>query len=165
MKKELKLSEGKSFAILRIVFGFIWLINASFKWNPTFLNNFTSYLIDGVHGQPAFVQIWVGFWIHIVSVNPHFFGIFIAIVETALALALIFGWFTKLAIAGGIALAFIIWSTVEGFGGPYVAGSTDIGTSIIYIIVFVALYLGKSWQYYSIDNFFHKRRTKVIDNV
>jgi len=28
----------------------------------------------------------------------------------------------------------------EGFGGPYTAGATDIGTGIIYAVVFAALY-------------------------
>ncbi len=154
-------SEDRSFAILRIVFGFVWLIDASFKWRPAFLNNFTSYLVSGAQGQSAPVQAWIYFWVHTVSVDPHLFGIIVAISETALAIALIFGWFTKAAMVGGIALAFVIWSTAEGLGGPYVAGSTDIGTSIIYIIVFIALWLGKSWRCYSIDALMHKRRTGI----
>jgi thiosulfate dehydrogenase [quinone] large subunit len=38
-------------------------------------------------------------------------------------------------------MALVIWSTAEGFGGPYAAGSTDIGAAIIYVLVFVALFL------------------------
>ncbi|MHB0865414.1 MAG: hypothetical protein ACYC1Y_00700 [Minisyncoccota bacterium] len=155
-------TEDKSFAILRIVFGFIWLIDASFKWSPAFLNNFTSYLLEGAQGQPAAVYAWVNFWIHTVSVDPHLFGIIVAVAETAIAIGLIFGLFSKVAIAGGMALSLVIWSTAEGLGGPYVAGSTDVGTAIIYFIVFIALWLGKSWRYYSVDASLWQRYRSIL---
>ncbi len=149
--------EDKSFAILRMVFGVVWLIDASFKWNPAFIDNFTSYLSDGAQNQSVLVQSWIHFWIQTISVNPHLFAIIVACAETALGLALIFGVLTEFAIVGGIALSFVIWSTAEGFGGPYVAGSTDIGAAIIYLIVFVALWLGRCWRYYSIDSFLRRK--------
>ncbi len=35
-----------------------------------------------------------------------------------------------------------MWSVAEGFGGPYVPGtSTDVGAAIIYSLVFLALLL------------------------
>ena len=150
-------SEDRSFAILRIIFGIVWLVDASFKWSPAFLDNFTSYLTDGAQGQSAFVQGWIHLWVQTVSVNPHVFGIIVAIAETALGLALIFGLFTRLAIAGGIALSLVIWTTAEGFGGPYVAGSTDIGTAVIYAIMFVALWIGRCWREYSLDSILRKK--------
>ncbi len=152
----MKLPNIKSFAALRIAFGFVWLIDASFKWTPSFLNNFTSYLIAGAKGQPEVIHAWINFWINIVSVNPHAFAILVALVETSIAIGLIFGLFTKVAIAGGLTLAFVIWTTAEGLGGPYVQGSTDIGASIIYILVFISLWLGRSWQYGSLDSIIRK---------
>lgn len=149
--------EDKSFAVLRIAFGFIWLIDAMFKWQPAFLENFTSYLLEGADGQGALVSAWIHFWIHTVSVNPHAFAIIVAVAETAIALGLIFGAFTRVTLMGGMLMAFVIWSTAEGFGGPYVAGSTDIGAAIIYIIVFLALWLGKSWRYYSFDKILYEK--------
>ena len=148
----MRVFEDRAFAVLRIAFGCIWAIDAYFKWQPAFLNNFTSYLTMGAQGQPAIVQAWINLWIHVVSVDPHFFGIVVAIAETAIAIGLLFGFFTKIAMAGGIAMTLVIWSTAEGFGGPYVAGSTDIGAAIIYVIVFIALWLGKCWRHYSIDS-------------
>ncbi len=150
-------AEDKSFAILRIVFGAVWLIDASFKWNPAFLNNFTDYLTEGVQDQPALVQAWIHWWIQSVSVDPHSFAVVVAIAETAIAIGLLFGIFTEVAIAGGIAMMLVIWSTAEGFGGPYVAGSTDIGAALIYVIVFIALWLGRCWRYYSFDPYLKKR--------
>lgn len=149
--KSMNAMEDKTFAALRVLFGCVWAIDAYFKWQPAFINNFTDYLTQGADGQPAAVQWWINLWIHGVSVDPHFFAIVVAVAETAIAIGLLFGLFTKLAMAGGMALALVIWTTAEGFGGPYVAGSTDIGAAIIYAIVFLALWLGKSWRCYSFD--------------
>lgn len=149
--------EDKSFAILRIAFGFVWLIDAAFKWQPAFLNNFTSYLVLGAQGQGPLVEGWIHLWIQTVSVNPHVFGVIVAFAETAIALGLIFGAFSRLTMVGGMLMAFVIWSTAEGFGGPYVAGSTDIGAAIIYLMVFIALWLGKSWRYYSVDRILREK--------
>jgi thiosulfate dehydrogenase [quinone] large subunit len=150
-------TEERSFAALRIVFGGVWLIDAMFKWNPAFINNLTDYLTQGAQGQPVLVQDWINFWVRGVSVDPHLFAIIVALSETAIAIGLLFGLFTEVAIAGGIAMTLVIWSTAEGFGGPYAPGSTDIGTGIIYALVFVALWLGRCWRYYSIDSFLRKK--------
>jgi len=150
-------AEDRSFAILRIIFGAVWLVDASFKWSPAFLNNFTDYLMEGAQGQPALVQAWIHLWVTGVGVNPHMFAVIVAVGETAIALGLLFGVLTEIAIVAGIALTIVIWTTAEGFGGPYAAGSTDIGTAIIYAIVFVALWLGRCWRYYSIDSAFLRK--------
>lgn len=145
------MQEYTSFALLRIAFGIVWAIDALFKWNPAFINNFTTYLTNGAQGQSALVQAWINLWVRGVSVNPHFFAIVVALCETAIAVGLIFGFLTRIAIIGGIAMTLVIWSTAEGFGGPYVAGSTDIGAAIIYALLFFALWAGKCWERYSID--------------
>ncbi len=154
--------EDRTFALLRIVFGLVWLADASLKWTPAFIANFTSYLTDGAQGQPAVVQAWIYFWVHTVSVDPHFFAIVVALAETAIAIGLIFGLFTKIAMSGGIVLALVIWTTAEGLGGPYVSGSTDVGTAIIYVLVFIALWLGRSWRYASVDKFIRNNYSKFL---
>lgn len=153
----MRLREDHSFALLRIVFGFVWLIDAYFKWSPAFINNLTSYLTNGAQGQPSLVQAWIHLWIQGVNVDPYFFALVVAFSETAIALGLIFGFLSKVTMAGGMFMALVIWSTAEGFGGPYLPGSTDIGTAIIYFIVFLALWFGKSWRHYSIDKFLHDK--------
>lgn len=138
--------QRKSFAVLRIVFGAFWLVDAYFKWNPKFIEDFVTYLTNGAQNQPLLIQGWINFWVNIVNVNPHFFAIVVAIAETAIALSLLTGILSKFAMYGGIAMMLVIWSTAEGFGGPYTAGSTDIGAAIIYVLVFIALLLGRSWE-------------------
>jgi thiosulfate dehydrogenase (quinone) large subunit len=143
----------KALGVLRIVFGCVWLIDAWFKWQPDFINNFTTYLTDAQSqsGQPAAVKHWIGFWINTASVSPHIFAHFIAVAETLVALGLIFGLFSNLVDVGGILLSVVIWSTAESFGGPYQAGSTDIGAAIIYVLVFVGLFLARAGLYLGFD--------------
>jgi thiosulfate dehydrogenase (quinone) large subunit len=141
------------FAILRIFFGVVWAIDASFKWQPAFVNGFTGYLSGALKGQPPAVQTWIEFWLNVVNVNPILFARLTAVCETLLAVALILGVFMNLACSGGAVLSFMIWSTAEGFGGPYVPGRTNIGPSIIYIFVFAALLLGSAGRCFSLDRY------------
>jgi hypothetical protein len=55
-----------------------------------------------------------------------------------LAIGLIFGVGAGTGAAAGSSVPD---ATAEGFGGPYTAGSTDIGTAITYGVVFALLYL------------------------
>lgn len=89
-----------------------------------------------------------------VSVDPQVFGHLVAIGETAIAIALLFGFFTNLASLGGVLLSIVIWTTAEGFGGPYQGGSADIGSAIIYVLVFVGLVLSQAGLYLGLDRRF-----------
>ncbi len=140
-----------SFAILRITFGIIWLIDAFFKWQPGFINQFTGYITETLDGQPKMIQDWINLWVRLVDGNPHFFAYAVAVTETLIGLGLVFGLFTKLVCWGGMIFVLIIWSTAQGFGGPYASGSTDIGSAIIYALVFIALLLGESDNALSLD--------------
>lgn len=62
-----------------------------------------------------------------------------AVIETLIAAALIFGFARKSTYIAAAVFSLLIWSTAEGFGGPYTPGATDIGTSIIYVLVFLSL--------------------------
>jgi nitrite reductase (NO-forming) len=143
----------KSMAVLRIAFGLVWAIDAWYKWQPSFLNNIPYYFSRHLSGQLPLAQAWMRLWIMIVNVNPHAFGYLAALSETAIALALILGLFNNFTyIAGGI-FSLIIWSTVEGFGGPYQPGATDIGTSIMYTFIFGSLFLSSVSRFYSVDRY------------
>ncbi len=135
---------GKGIGVLRIVFGMVWAIDAWFKWQP-------------LDGQPAPAHAWINFWIHVVQVNPHLFAQLSALGETAVAIGLIFGIFSNITMISGFFLSLMIWSTAEGFGGPYMPGSTDIGTAIIYAIAFVGLFLASSGLYLGIDRWLTPR--------
>lgn len=144
-------SRANGIGVLRILFGIVWLVDAQFKWRPEFINDMSNFLSGALTGQPAAVQSWIHFWIDVVNVNPVAFAYLVAIAETALALALIFDVLSNMAYLGGSVLAFVIWSTAEGFGGPYVVGFTDIGAAVIYIFVFALLYLTRAGLYFGVD--------------
>ena len=137
--------------LLRILFGIVWGIDAWFKWQPSFVGGFKDYLTSAQQGQPWPVHHWIGFWINTVGVDPTVFAYLVAAGETAIAIALIVGVFTNLTAVLGTLLAVVIWSTAEGFGGPYKAGSTDIGAAIIYVLVFAGLFLSYAGTYFGFD--------------
>jgi len=84
---------------------------------------------------------WFEAWIRVVSLSPTTFAYTTAVVETLTALGLIFGFARRVGYLVGFAFSLLIWSTGEGFGGPYTASSIDFGTGIIYALLFIALYL------------------------
>ncbi len=147
----------RNFAFLRIAFGCVWAIDAWFKWQPAFLNGLSDMLTSMLDGQPAWVQAWIHLWINMVSVHPHLFAVLIALIETVIAFSLIFGFLTRIGLWVSMIFAFLIWSIGEAFGGPYVAGSTDIGCACIYIFVAIGLYLGASWRAYSLDGLLQQK--------
>jgi thiosulfate dehydrogenase (quinone) large subunit len=137
--------------LLRILFGIVWGIDAWFKWQPDFVNNFTTYLTGAQDGQPWPIHHWIQFWVNTVGIDPTLFAYVVAVGETAIAIALIVGAFSNLTAVVGVLLSVVIWSTAEGFGGPYHAGSTDIGAAIIYPLVFAGLFLSSAGLYYGVD--------------
>jgi uncharacterized membrane protein YphA (DoxX/SURF4 family) len=137
--------------LLRILFGIVFAIDAWFKWQPDFVNNFKDYLTSAQQSQPWPVHHWIGFWVNTVGVDPTVFAYAVAATETAIAIALVLGVFMNLTSLVGVLLTVVIWSTAEGFGGPYKAGSTDIGAAIIYALVFAGLFLSSAGLYYGFD--------------
>jgi thiosulfate dehydrogenase [quinone] large subunit len=151
------MNKQKGFALLRIAFGILWAFDAWLKWQPSFLNGFADQVTMDMSGQPAWITAWIHLWGSIVAPHAYGWAVLVAILQTIIAVGLIFGLFTRTALAIGIVLSLLIWTVPEGFGGPYAPGSTDPGAAIIYVFVFVALWLGASWTAYSIDSKIRKQ--------
>ncbi len=124
---------------LRITFGMIWLIDATLKWLPGFRASYMSTIMGEAQGQPGWLQPWFNFWIRVQHPDAMFLAYLAAVVETLIALALIAGFARKLTYISAIVFSLLIWATAEGFGGPYTSGASDIGTAIIYAVVFAGL--------------------------
>jgi hypothetical protein len=78
----------------------------------------------------------------------------IGLIELSLGLALVIGFLRKTVYLCGIVLSLMIWSIVEGFGGPYGPGSTDVGAAIMYAFIFVAIIIverSSNYSKYSLD--------------
>lgn len=124
---------------LRIGFGIIWLIDAVLKWLPGFRASYMSTIMGQADGQPGWLRWWLDFWIRTQHPHAMFFAYLVAAAETLIALALIAGFARKTTYLAAIVLSMLIWSTAEGFGGPYTSGASDIGTAVIYAVVFAGL--------------------------
>jgi uncharacterized membrane protein YphA (DoxX/SURF4 family) len=124
---------------VRIGFGVIWGIDAALKWKPGFVNGLQGMVSEAGAGQPSWLHGWFHFWDSAIRPHPHAWAYGIAALETLIALALILGFARKLTYLVTIVTGVGIWAVAEGFGGPYTATSTDIGTACIYAVVALAL--------------------------
>ena len=128
-------------ALIRILFGLIWAVDAWLKWQPGFVADFKSIVAEGAKDQAGYLKPWFDSWIHFVALNPSLFAQLTAALETAIAISLVLGIARRPIYLVGIVYSLLIWATAEGFGGPYGKGSTDLGTAITYAVVFALLYL------------------------
>jgi nitrite reductase (NO-forming) len=126
-------------SLARVTFGVVWGVDASFKWTPAFRQEYLDLLEKAAQGQPAWLEPWFRMWIGLIAPRVGFFAYATAVIETVIALALILGFARKSAYLLTAVFSFLIWSTAEGFGGPYTAGTTDVGTGIIYSLAAIFL--------------------------
>jgi nitrite reductase (NO-forming) len=124
---------------LRVAFGLIWVANAAFTWTSEFAVHYVGYLHNAAQGQPGWSAWWFDLWIGLVTPHAALFVWLTRISETALAAALVLGVARKTVYVLGALFSLLIWSTAEGFGGPYTVGATNMGAGIIYVLVFIAL--------------------------
>jgi uncharacterized membrane protein YphA (DoxX/SURF4 family) len=126
--------------LLRLTFGLVWLIDAYLKWQPAFISAYASNVAEGAKGQPSWLRPWFRFWRHLVDVDPHLLAYATAGVETLIAAGLLLGFARRAVYLGGILWSIAIWTIPEGFGGSFLSGATDIGTAIMYALLFATLY-------------------------
>jgi uncharacterized membrane protein YphA (DoxX/SURF4 family) len=145
---------------LRITFGMIWLIDAVLKWLPGFRAGYMGMISGAGQGQPGWLKPWFSFWTTLQHPHPSVYAYLVAILETLVAVAVITGFARKLTYVTAAAFSVVIWAAAEGFGGPYTSGASDIGTAIIYALVFMCLltlaaYTGPDT--YSVDHYLEKK--------
>lgn len=151
---------GNHVAILRIVFGVMWAVDAALKWTPAFRNGFLDQINTAAQGQPGWLSWWFGFWGDFLSHNPHLFTVLTAIIESAIAIALIIGLARRTTYLSAAIFSLVLWGVAEGFGGSYSSSSTDIGAAVVYAVVFFALYGLERMAvpaHWSVDNYICKR--------
>jgi thiosulfate dehydrogenase [quinone] large subunit len=145
-------------ATLRIIFGMVWGVDAAFKFEPAFYNGLLNFIKAKDAGEPAWLNPWFNTWYHIINVDQKFFAFFVLIVEVLIAVSLLLGIARRLNYILAGVFSFLIWGVGEAFGGPYVAGTTDINAGFIYVIVFMLLYVleGIAPPALSLDPFIEK---------
>jgi nitrite reductase (NO-forming) len=118
-------------------------------------------MISGAEqGQPGWLKPWFRFWTNLQSPHPAFYAYLVAAVETLIAVAVLVGFARKITYISAAAFSVLIWAVAEGFGGPYTSGASDIGTAVIYAVVFLGLlalmaYTGPAR--YSVDYYLEKK--------
>lgn len=137
-------SQAKRFATVRLLFGLLWAFDASWKWTPFFLHHAVSYLVASEAGQPAWMVAYIHLFIEAIDwIGPTVFGVFAALSETAIALGLLLNRGLRYILPFGLIYSFVLWTSAEGFGGPYGAvtgiGGDVLGTTIIYCLIFLYL--------------------------
>jgi uncharacterized membrane protein YphA (DoxX/SURF4 family) len=132
-------SEGWAGTTVRLLFAAIWGIDAALKWLPGYRRHFIGDLKESAEGQPAFLHGWFHFWITLQSGNPALWAALTGIAETALFLVLALGIARRAGYTFGVVYSLLVWAVGEGFGGPYEEGATNIGTGIVYALLFVVL--------------------------
>jgi uncharacterized membrane protein YphA (DoxX/SURF4 family) len=151
-------------AVVRIAFGVVWAIDASFKWLPGFVHGET--LGDELGGakkiQTPVVHQWIELWHAVALSSPGTFAAGTAVVETLIAVGILFGAFTNLALLGSAVFSFGIWSAAEGFHLPWSKpGITDLGPSVGYVVAALALYLCAAGATWSVDTRLHGHLGKL----
>ncbi len=145
---------------LRVAFGIIWAVNAGLTWTGQFADHYVGYLHNAAQGQPAWSAFWFSAWIAVVAPHAGLFIWLTRVIETLLAVALVLGIARKSVYFAGALFSLLVWSTAEGFGGPYAVGAANMGAGIIYVLVFIALIAINSHtgpSPYSLDYYLEKR--------
>lgn len=138
------------------LFGLLWAFDAWCKWQPGFLDQAGSLLASAQAGQPGWIVDWIGWFVglaHVVGTRR--FAILIALAETAIAAGLLLAprlpaaWI-RLTLLGGLGYSLLVWTTAEGFGGPYGPGFTGnrgdvLGTTTVYALLFAFLLAARPW--------------------
>jgi nitrite reductase (NO-forming) len=144
-------------AVLRMAFGAVWAADASLKWQPAFQSNFMQLLAGASQGQPGFLSWWFALWQAVVAGRAPILAVMTAGTETYLAIAVLSGFARKVTYSIGLLYGLFVWSVAEGFGGPYVPGtSTDVGAAIIYSLLFGTLLVVDAGRF-SVDAWIEKR--------
>ena len=123
---------------VRAAIGVFVGIDAYLKWQPGFAAHYVGYLQNAAKGQPPWLASWFNFWINLVTPHAQFFTFATRLIETAIAIGLLFGLARRVTYIVGALFSLLIWSTAEGFGGPYTSGATNLGPALIYALIFVA---------------------------
>ncbi|HEX5415920.1 MAG TPA: multicopper oxidase domain-containing protein, partial [Chloroflexota bacterium] len=145
---------------IRAAFGVIWAVNAFLAWQPGFSAHYVGYLQNAAQGQPPWLAGWFAFWIAVVTPNAGLFVGMTRLFDLVIALGLLFGLARKWIYLVGGGYSLLIWATADGLGGPYVAGTSNLGPALVYVLVFAALIVFDRLEGrtpYSVDYYLEER--------
>lgn len=151
-------------AIVRIIFGVIWTIDAIFKFLPGFVHGqtLTKELGAGADIQTPIIHQWIQLWSNAASLSPPAFAIGTGVIEVLIAAGLLIGAFSNLVFLGSAIWSFAIWSAAEGFHLPWSKpGITDLGPSVGYIVASLVLFFAAAGATWSVDGWLRPRMARL----
>ena len=117
----------------------MWLVDVTLKWLPGFRSNYLDIVREDAEGHPNWFQPWFRFWIHLMAPRATLFACLVAATEPLIALALILRVRAQAQVRGRSHLQPARVGRGGRVGGPYASGASDIGTAVIYALVFASL--------------------------
>src|SRR5690606_16505169 len=137
-----------------------WAINAYLTWGPEFAIHYVAYLQNAEGVYPAWLLWRCNMWINLISPAPRIFISLTHIIDNIITIGYLFGLARKWTFIVGGLFSLLIWSTAEGFGGPYATGVSNLGPALVYVLLFAALLifervLGRTP--YSVDYYIEER--------
>jgi hypothetical protein len=131
--------------LARVLFGLLWAFDAWWKWQPAFLLHGVDNLTAAQVGQPGWIVAYIHAWLVLIQwLGPLAFGVLAAVAESVIALSLLSGRLLDWMLPLGAIYSLVLWTTAEGWGGPYAAGHTGnkgdvLGPASVYVVVFLFL--------------------------
>src|SRR6266705_1091920 len=126
-------------ATARIAFGVIWLIDGVLEWQPADFHNFLQLITAMSQGQPAPLGAVISAGQAVVAINPTLANGLLAALETAVGLSLITNMLSRWALRISVLLAALIWVFSKMLSMVFMAGSTDVQSGPLYVLVSLML--------------------------
>ncbi|MCL4372732.1 DoxX family membrane protein [Candidatus Parvarchaeota archaeon] len=146
--------------VTRLILGLIFIADSMLKLIPDSAYLIKENVLSGAYGAWSFVYPWVAFWANFTANNINFLVAFAIVVEFLIGLFLILGLFKKFLYITGAVYSIVIWLTISQFGGPYIAGTLNIGATPFYFLLFLLLiFTDRNFKTYdkSLDKIIEKK--------
>ena len=134
----------------QVALGLLWLLDAGLQFQPfMFTRGFaTQVLAPNGDGQPDFIAVPVSWAVSLTSARPVLAGVAFALIQLAIAVAILVPRTARLGLALSIPWSAGVWLIGEGLGGLFV-GHVDIltgapGAVLLYAVLAVAAWPRRS---------------------
>jgi hypothetical protein len=139
-------------AVVRILFGLLWAVDATFKWLPGFIHGQTVARDLNPAAVPTpVIHQWLEVWHAASAPDPAAMAVVIAVIETLIAVGMVLGVLSNLVFVGSAAYSFGVWTAPEHLHLPWMSGNTDLGPSVGYMLASLALFYAAAGATWSVD--------------
>jgi hypothetical protein len=135
---------------IRIAFGAILLIDAILEYQTGTYQVFVSLLYSNASVSPEPLRGALVFAAELIGHQPAVWNAILAATELVLGLGVMLGLGAAWCLVAALPLFAGIWVFGQGLGLPFAAGTTDLNSGPLYILLSLVLLLGRSWRKWSV---------------